>query len=297
MESLFNVWEMHKLSKQTRIITVGNEKGGAGKTSIIRLVPFILADMGFKCLIVDNDTQSNATKSLFVTRRLYHENEVTVFKKTFMKGIAEGDLRELPLNVKPNLDFIPSSLDLESFPVYLSKKFGLVDVGDPNYVSVTKLKYDYFKSLIRDVAKDYDFVFFDTPPTKSDYTKAAAYASDYILIAFQTQSDSLDGAKNYINDTLTPLVNDFGAQIEVVGILPNQVTKNGSIDNRTIEDAIQMFGKGHVFKNIIPYVKAIQNIPRNGITREGYWNNKMFKEVFEPITREFLNRISNMEAE
>lgn len=296
MENVVDVWAKYNIVKKTRKITVGNEKGGVGKTSIIRLIPFILANLGFKCLIIDKDTQSNTTKSLFVTRELYHEDEVTVFEKTLMKGIADGDLKDLVLNVMPNLDFIPSSLDFASFPVFLSKKFGLVDIGEPDYISVTKAKYDYFKALVDDVAKDYDFVFFDTPPTTSDYTKAAAYASDYILIAFQTQSDSLDGANNYITNTLKPLVEDFGAPIEVLGILPNQVTKNGSIDNKTIADAIEMFGEENLFKNIIPYVKAIQNIPRNGITREGYWNNKMFEEVFEPITKEFLSKISIMEA-
>ncbi|HHA4398175.1 TPA: ParA family protein [Enterococcus faecium] len=80
-----------------------------------------------------------------------------------------------------------------------------------------------------------------------------------------------------------------------MGILPNQVTKNGSIDNKVIDDAKELFGEENIFKNIIPYSKAIQNIPRNGITREGYWNEKMFKNVFEPITDEFLRRISAME--
>lgn len=297
MESVVSAWEKYKLVKRTRKITVGNEKGGVGKTSIIRLIPFILSEWGFRCLIVDKDIQSNTTKSLYVTRSLYHKEEVTIFKKTFMKGIADGDLADLPVNVKENLDFIPSSFDLGSFPTFLSKKFGLVDKFDPNYASVTKEKYEFFKSMIDEISKDYDFVFFDTPPTNSDYTEAAAYASDYILIAFQTQSDSLDGAKNYVEQTLTPLVEKLGAEIEVMGILPNQVTKKGSIDNEVIGDAKRIFGEDNMFQNIIPYSKAIQNIPRNGITREGYWNSKLFSEIFEPITEEFLTRISELEAE
>ncbi|EGP5709226.1 ParA family protein [Enterococcus faecium] len=290
-----NVFEKYNLTKNVRKITVGNEKGGVGKTSIIRLIPFILSEMGFKCLIIDKDTQSNTTKSLYVTRSLYHEEEVTIFNKTLMRGIADGDLTDLIINVKENLDFIPSSLDFASFPTFLSKKFGLVDKTDKDYIPVTKAKYNYFKSLVDNVAKDYDFVFFDTPPTMSDYTQAAAFASDYILIAFQTQSDSLDGAKSYVQNTLKPLVEDLEAEIEVMGILPNQVTKNGSIDNKVIDDAKELFGEENIFENIIPYSKAIQNIPRNGITREGYWNEKMFTNVFEPITDEFLRRISALE--
>lgn len=67
------------------------------------------------------DPQANTTKSMFVTRKNYYEDEVVVFKKTLMAGIVEGNLTDLVINVLPNLDFIPSSSDLESFPTFLSK--------------------------------------------------------------------------------------------------------------------------------------------------------------------------------
>ncbi|TNW88020.1 ParA family protein, partial [Enterococcus faecium] len=43
-----NIFEKYQLAQKVRKITVGNEKGGVGKTSIIRLIPFILSEMGFK---------------------------------------------------------------------------------------------------------------------------------------------------------------------------------------------------------------------------------------------------------
>lgn len=97
--------------------------------------------------------------------------------------------------------------------------------------------YEYFNSLIESLKDNYDYIFFDTPPTVSDYVRAVSYVSDYILIAFQTQSDSLDGAKEFLEDTLIPLVENTRAEFEVVGILPNQMTKNGSIDTSSLNDA------------------------------------------------------------
>lgn len=38
------------------------------------------------------DPQANTTKSMFVTRKNYYEDEVVVFKKTLMAGIVEGNL-------------------------------------------------------------------------------------------------------------------------------------------------------------------------------------------------------------
>lgn len=284
-------------NRKPRVINIGNEKGGVGKTAIIRLLPTELASQGYKCLVIDQDTQGNASKSLFITRELFHPNEeFIVFNKTLMKGIADGSLKDLIINVMPNLDFIPSAIDLASFPNFLSKRFGLVDIDDPNYYEVTEQKYLYFKSLIDDIKEDYDFIFFDTPPTKSDFTESASYASDYILIAFQTQSDSLDGAVSYLQNTLIPLSENMNTNFEILGILPNQMTR-GSIDSIVLQDAKEIFGNDNVFENIIPFSKAIQNIPRNGISKEGYWNSKLFDSAIKPIANEFLERINIIEGE
>lgn len=283
--------------RKPRIINIGNEKGGVGKTSIIRLLPTELASQGFKCLIIDMDPQSNTTKSLFVTRELFHPNEeFIVFDKTLMKGISDGNLKELIINVMPNLDFIPSAIDLSSFSKFLSKSFGLVDIGDSNYYEVTEKQYSYFKKLVDDIKEGYDFIFFDTPPTMSDITQAVSYTSDYILIAFQTQSDSLDGAVSFLNQTLLPLSENMNTNFEIIGILPNQMTK-GNIDSTVLDDAKLIFGNDNVFENLIPFSKAIQNIPRKGITKEGYWNSKLFSSTIEPIANEFIERINIIEGE
>lgn len=284
------------LSKKCRIINVGNQKGGVGKSSIVRLLPATLAFAGYKVLIIDLDPQANTTKSIFVTRALYQEDDVIIFKKTLMGGIADGDIESLIIDVLPNLDFIPSSSDLESFPTFLSKKFGLVDKVDPNFYQVKDLAYDYFNNLIEPLKKKYDFIFFDTPPTVSDYSRAACYVSDYILIAFQTQSDSLDGAKEFYEDTLVPLVENTRADFEVVGILPNQMTK-GSIDMSSLNDAYEIFGEENVFNQILPFIRAIQNIPRHGITYQGYWNEKMYVNTIIPLAKEFIERINLIEGD
>lgn len=285
------------IDKRPRVITIGNEKGGVGKTSIVRLLPTVLARRGYRCLVIDLDTQANTTKTFFITREQFHDDEVTVFEKTLMKGVSEGSVTDLIINVMPNLDFIPSAVDFESFPVFLSKKFGLVEKGDPNYFDVKIAQYSYFKTIVDEVKKDYDFVFFDTPPTVSDFSKAAAFASDYVVVAFQTQEDSLDGAVKYIENTLKEeLVNGMGADIEILGILPNQLTKGG-IDKQVVTDAEEIFGEENLFSKIIPFVKAIQNVPRDGIDDGTYWNKRMFTEVFNPLAREFIARIAWIEGD
>lgn len=280
---------------KSRVINVANQKGGVGKSTIVRLLPTILSMLGFKCLVIDLDMQANATKSFFVTRNYLHEDELTIFEKTLMKGIAEGSIKGLAIDITENLHFIPSAMDLESFPTFLSKKFGLVDIGDSNYYQVKELQYGYFQTLIEEVKSDYDFVFFDTPPSASDFTKASSYVSDYVLIAFQTQSDSLDGAVDYLGTTLTNLNNNMNTHFQVLGVLPNQYN-NKKIDTTTINDAKNIFGEDNVFSNILPNITEIQNIPRDGLINDSYWNARMYKMV-APVVEEFLTRIYLAEEE
>ncbi len=130
-----------QLKKSSRVINVANQKGGVGKSTIVRVLPTMLSMLGFKCLVIDLDMQANATKSFFITRNNLHEDEITIFEKTLMKGIAEGSLDKLIIDITDNLHFIPSAMDLESFPTFLSKRFGLVDESDSDYYKVKEKQY------------------------------------------------------------------------------------------------------------------------------------------------------------
>lgn len=48
--------------KRPLTITVANTKGGVGKTTITRFLPFVLAERGYKVLVVAADPQAQSTK-------------------------------------------------------------------------------------------------------------------------------------------------------------------------------------------------------------------------------------------
>ncbi|EGP5496739.1 ParA family protein, partial [Enterococcus faecium] len=167
---------------------------------------------------------------------------------------------------------------------------------DDNYFEVEKNRISVLKDLLQPIKKDYDFILIDTPPTMSDFTRNAAYASDYIIMAFQTQSDSLDGVSDYITEEVTPLVEKFNCKTEIVGILPNQLSK-GSIDQTVVKDAIEQFGEQNLFDNILPFVKRVQSTPRTGLNTDTYWDNLAYEEVFVPLAKDFIHRIKLFEGE
>ncbi|PGZ25359.1 chromosome partitioning protein ParA [Bacillus anthracis] len=280
--------------KRPLTITVANSKGGVGKSTIVRHLSYHLALKGYKVLTADMDPQANTTKTMILTRKRIND-EYFAFDKTLMRAVQDGSLIGMQLNIMKNLDLLPSHSDFENFESLLTSKFGHTETSDPNYHEIESNKINYFKNLLEPLKQNYDFVIIDSPPTASYYTKSSAMASDYVLVAFQTQSDSLDGAKDYISRFLTKLVEEFNAQLDVIGILPNQLHSAGKIDATVLEDAKNIFGENNLFKNLIPYAKRIQSVPRIGLNKDQYWDKKLFNEVFEPFTNEFLERIETME--
>ena len=74
-------------------------------------------------------------------------------------------------------------------------------------------------------------------------------ASDYVLVAFQTQSDSLDGANDYISRFLRKLVEEFNAPLDVIGILPNQL-------HSAVKSMLQYFKMQKTFLEKIIYLET-----------------------------------------
>ncbi|TXR95385.1 ParA family protein [Bacillus sp. SH7-1] len=280
--------------KKPLTITVANSKGGVGKSTIVRHLSYHLALKGYKVLTVDMDPQANTTKTMILTRKRIND-EYFAFDKTLMRAVQDGSLEDMQLNIMENLDLLPSHSDFENFETLLTSRFGHTEPSDPNYHQVEANKINYFRHLLEPLKQNYDFVIIDSPPTASYYTKSSAMASDYVLVAFQTQSDSLDGANDYISRFLRKLVEEFNAPLDVIGILPNQLHSAGKIDATVLQDAKNIFGENNLFKNLIPYAKRIQSIPRIGLNKDQYWDKKLFIEVFEPFTDEFLERIEKME--
>ncbi|MFG5464433.1 ParA family protein [Enterococcus faecalis] len=289
--SLKIINEFRNVLRRPLTITVANSKGGVGKTTIIRYLSYVLSCLGFKVLVVDADPQANTTKTMLLTKNYYSEDEIFIVEKTMMAGIVEKDLSKLVIPIIENLYCIPSHIDFKNFPKYLTRLYGdSIEGLDDNYKEIESKRISVLRDLIKPIKADYDFVLIDTPPTMSDFTRNAAYASDYMIMAFQTQPDSLDGVTDYINEELTPLMEDFDLETEIVGILPNHLSK-GSIDTTVVNDAIELFGEENFFNNIIPFTKRVQTTPRTGLNTDTYWDEKAYNEVFEPLALNFLERI------
>ncbi len=275
-------------------LTVGNYKGGVGKTKNNIMNAYELAKKGYKTLVVDLDPQANATTVLLRTKKLYSE-EVFSFDKTLMSAIKEGDISDIETEIMPNLSLLPSYIDFANYSTFLDLQYGLVDETDPAYNDLTVKKINHFKALLDPLKDKYDYIFIDVPPTKSYITDSAVLASDYVLIVLQTQELSLDGAIEYLND-LQKLANDYEGNFEIVGVLPVLMDGNASLDKFVLENATNIFGEENIFNTKIPNMARLKRFDNTGITEFDRHDQKVI-DLYDIVSNELIERIKYFEGE
>lgn len=277
---------MDKVIKNSRnegiILTVGNYKGGAGKTSNSTLIGYTLAKIGVKVLVVDLDPQTNATKSLLLTKSALEKDQITTINKTIMSGVANGSFVDLPVNIMPNYDLLPSYPDFGDFSKYVYK-----------HANTESEEVSILKPLLDELRPKYDLIILDIPPMSREVTANATVASDYTVISFQTQERSLTGAENYINDLLN-YKDKYKLDIDVVGILPVLQNKKGTVDNAMLNMAKNIFGEDLVFKSVIPHMERIKRFDITGITDRDRFDKKVM-QTYRTATDEFIERINVLE--
>ena len=99
--------------KRPLTITVANAKGGVGKTTITRYLPYDLAERGYKVLVIDADPQANLTKSMGITKQQHDPDNIFTIDKSMMAAVRDGSFKGAVLEIVPNLYELPSQIDFK----------------------------------------------------------------------------------------------------------------------------------------------------------------------------------------
>lgn len=269
-----------KYEDKATTITIGNYKGGAGKTTNATLIGYSLSNMGINTLVIDLDPQSNATKELMLTKFVnFPEEEGTTINKTLMAGIEAGTIDDLPVQIKENLSLVPSFIDFEGFAKYLYRQTN------------NDQEEDFFLSKYFEPLKNkFDMIILDVPPMSIEITKNAVTSSDFVLISLQTQEYSLTGAESYVEE-LGKLTAQYQLDLDVVGILPVLMKNHGKVDEYILDSAKESFGAENIFQTYIPQMERIKRFAVNGITDQDRHDKKVL-EVYKKVSTELLERLT-----
>jgi chromosome partitioning protein len=147
-------------------------KGGSGKTTTATNLAAGLRYGGSRVLLVDIDSQANATKGV---------NLVPEELKFTLNDVFAGRVTKIRDAIATNyfgLHVLPGHRDLSQ------TEQGMV--GSPD--SLWRLK-----ELLTEVENDYDFIIIDTPPNEGMLTYSALLASDRVIIPVAAESFTDDG--------------------------------------------------------------------------------------------------------
>ncbi len=167
-----------------------NLKGGVGKTSLLVNVASCLAYMGKRVLVVDFDAQSNSSIWLMRLDRWNALNRnpenfiLNVFKENgsslracIQKDVVRDTEGELALK---GLDLVPAS-------------FNLMDLEHEVPNPWEKPFYAHFYEELQEVESNYDYIFFDCPPSFFHAPQCAVFCSDHIIVPANPDALSIIG--------------------------------------------------------------------------------------------------------
>jgi cellulose biosynthesis protein BcsQ len=160
----------HPSPRNAMIITVFNNKGGVGKTTLTINLAAALAQKGKRVLLIDIDAQANLTTGLGIDPL---EDVEKVGRKDITHLLTEPRLVLDDVIVKKRwgnviLDVVPSHIRLSNM------ENQLIQIVDSDRILAKKLK-----------SHDYDFVFIDPPPSFGKVNRISLMASAGVLVPTQ----------------------------------------------------------------------------------------------------------------
>ncbi|AGF79891.1 ATPase involved in chromosome partitioning [Desulfocapsa sulfexigens DSM 10523] len=206
-------------------ITFGNRKGGVGKTtSVINLASY-LAILGKKILIVDTDPQSNCSSVLL--KNLDDRNKHSLIK-ALEAPEGEGLLSRFACETHhPNLQIIPNTTQC----MLWERK----NAGHSDAVLGIRRLINQDPTL-----NEYDFVFFDTPPTLGVMMNNALMASDYVIIPIPPSDQfALDGLAAYLE--LIGGIRKHNSRLKLLAVLITKYDPNWGSSAYKLNQIIKYF--------------------------------------------------------
>lgn len=180
-----------------KIISFTNKKGGVGKTTTAINMAAYCADLGKKVLLVDIDSQGNATTGLGFSK--------SALKKSVYNVLIDDDAAAnniLPTQVKL-LDVLPANVDLTGAEVDLVYK---------------RNREQILKNALEKIRDDYDYIFIDCPPSLGLLTINAWVASDSIIIPLQSEYYALEGVSQLMN-TIAMVRQRLNPRLQIEGVV------------------------------------------------------------------------------
>jgi len=248
-----------------KIISIANQKGGVGKTTTAVNLAASLGVLEKRVLLIDADPQANATSGLGINVDTVEIGTYQVLEHTV--SIEEAIIK----TNSPNLDLVPSHIDLVAIEVELVHKSS---------------REFMLKQALREVISSYDYIFIDCSPSLGIITLNTLIASDSVIIPIQCEYFALEGLGKLLN-TIKSIQKSFNPKLEIEGLLLTMFDTRLRLSNQVLQEVNKHF-KQMVFNTIIMRNVSLSEAPSYGESIIQYNSTSKGSQNYLSLAQELL---------
>lgn len=253
-----------------KIMAVANQKGGVGKTTTAINLGAALARRDRRVLLVDLDSQGNASTGLGLTPE---QRRVTSYDLLLGEATPEEAAHETTV---PNLLLVPASHDLSAADLELRDRPGR-----------TSLLRGALRQPLMD-ALGLDYILIDCPPSLSTLTINALVAAHTVLVPLQSEFFALEGLSQLML-TIREVRQSANPSLRIEGVALTMVDRRTSLAQQVEADARQNLGD-LVFQTVIPRNVRLSEAPSHAQSVLDYDPASSGASAYRALAAELLSR-------
>lgn len=252
----------------TRVVAVSNQKGGVGKTTTAVSVAAALVEKGAKVLLVDMDSQGNATVACGLDWREVERGVLEV-----MMGQCAADEAAVFCEAA-GFWLLPATRELTAVNELLQE---------------VAQKHALLKTRWAGWIEGFDWVLLDCPPTLNLLTVNAMVAADSVLVPIQCEYFALEGVSALL-DTVGQIRERINPQLKIAGFVRTMFDQRSRL-TREVSDNLFAHLKGLVFETAIPRNVRLAEAPSYGVPIMQYDGKSRGAQAYRKVAEELVARV------
>jgi len=249
------------------IIVVANQKGGVGKTTTSINLAAALQRINYKTLLVDLDSQGNATSASGLNRSTEKASVYDVLMG--LKNIEDCFVT----SQHDGFTLLPSNSDLMAAEIEL--------LNTNNRESVLKEK-------INSISREFDYILIDSPPSMNILTLNALAAANEIIIPVQCEYYALEGMSGLL-ESIYKIKETINPNLQIKGVLRTMFDSRNSLSVEVSAQLKKYFGE-KLFWTFIPRNVRLAEAPSHGMSAVSYDPECLGSKAYLSLAKEVTKK-------